>query len=215
MQKGGLMKGLDTGKDKVKKICDVLRRETLEPARREAEEVVEQAKAEAEKILAAAHAEADRLHHVARAEIEKQKAIFQSSLAQSSRQTLELLKQEVEERLFSRELSRLLSKETQNPKIIADLINAVIKAIEKEGIDTDLSIYIPAAVEARAVNSLLAQEIVSKLREKSVLLSDIGGGISVKMHNENMTIDITEATLRDVVSQFLRKDFRELLFSAK
>ena len=45
------MKGIDAGKDKVKKICDVLRKETLEPARKEAEEIIQQAEAKAAEIL--------------------------------------------------------------------------------------------------------------------------------------------------------------------
>ena len=37
------MKGLETGKDKIQKICDALRKETLEPAKQEAREIVEKA----------------------------------------------------------------------------------------------------------------------------------------------------------------------------
>lgn len=45
------MKGTDTGSERVKKICDVLRRETLEPARQEAEEIVLEARRQATSIL--------------------------------------------------------------------------------------------------------------------------------------------------------------------
>ncbi len=209
------MKGLDTGKDKVKKICDALRRETLEPAQSEAEEILEKARAEAARILKDAEDEANRLHRQAREDIEKQKAIFQSSLKQGCRQTLELLKQEIEEKFFSRELSSLLSKELQSPKVLADLVGAVLKAIEKEGIDADLSIYISADVDPRDLNALLGANILEKLHDKSVLVSDIGGGIAVKLHRERMTVDISLATLQEAVARFLRKDFRELLFGSQ
>ncbi len=46
------MKGTETGKDKVKKICDILRRETLDPAISEAEQIVHLAKERAEEIVA-------------------------------------------------------------------------------------------------------------------------------------------------------------------
>ena len=45
------MKGIETGKDKVKKICDFLRNETLDPARHEADSILENAREKAEKIL--------------------------------------------------------------------------------------------------------------------------------------------------------------------
>ena len=55
------MKGLETGKDKVKKICDVLKRETLEPAKHEADEIVASARKKADEILADAHKEAKKM----------------------------------------------------------------------------------------------------------------------------------------------------------
>lgn len=206
------MKGLDTGKDKVKKICDVLRKETLEPAKKEAEEILSNAQGEAAAIIEAAQKEAARLHEETRKEIEKQRIIFQSSLAQACRQTLELLKQEIEEKLFNRELSALLAKQLQDPKVLHQLIDAVVGALEKEGTSADLSIYIPAAVPARAINDLLAANVLEKLKEKSVLLSGIAGGIEVKLHNQRLTIDISEATIREIVANYIRKDFRDILF---
>jgi V/A-type H+-transporting ATPase subunit E len=206
------MKGLDTGKDKVKKICDVLRKETLEPAKREAEETLSRAQAEAAAIIEAAEKEAARIYEETRREIEKQHTIFQASLAQACRQTLELLKQEIEEKLFNRELSALLGKQLQEPKVLHQLIDAVVGALGKEGTDADLSIYIPAAVPARTINDLLAGSVLEKLKEKSVLLSGIAGGIEVKLHNKRLTIDISEATIREIVANYIRKDFRDLLF---
>ena len=209
------MKGLDTGKDKVKKICDVLKRETLEPAKREADAIISQARAEAEKIIKHAEKEGERIHHEARAEIDKNRAIFQASLSQASRQAVELLKQEIEEKLFNKELKAVLMTGIQAPKVIADLLGAVIKALEKEGLDADLSAYISSAIPAHAVNSLLTENILNKLREKSVLLSESTGGVEVKLHHENMTIDLSLDTLKEIVAQYIRKDFRALFFGSK
>lgn len=209
------MKGLDTGKDKVKKICDVLRKETIEPAKQEAETIVFDAQREAQKIIKEAQKDIERLHQEARKEIEKQRAIFQSSLSQACRQTVELFKQEIEEKLFNKELAKILSKELQAPKVIQDLITAIMRAIDKEGIEADLSVYIPAAVPASSINDLLAKNALEKLREKSVLLDDIAGGVKIKLHNDNMIIDISEETLKEIIAQYIRKDFRELFFGSK
>jgi|ERR1700722_1963723 len=206
------MKGTETGKDKVKKICDILRRETLEPAENEADQVIRSAKEKAEQIIEAAHRESEKVHLEAKQEIERQKNVFHSSLTQACKQAIDALKQSIEEKLFNQELGRLMTQHTQDPKILAQLVTAVVKGIEKEGIEAALSIYVPAAVPARAVNVLLAHEILDKLKEKSVLIGPLTGGIEVKFHKENMTIDISDAALKELVANYIRKDFRELIF---
>ena len=55
------MKGLESGKDKVKKICDILRKETLEPAQDEARGLIESAKEQAQQLIEEAKQEAERL----------------------------------------------------------------------------------------------------------------------------------------------------------
>ena len=206
------MKGLESGQDKVKKICDLLKQETLEPAISEAEEILHKARRRAEEIIAEAHRKIEEMHEVAHLEIEQQKAVFEASLAQACRQTLETLKEKIENRLFNPELAHLLTKPLQDAKIVAKLIEVVVQAIEKEGIDADLSAYIPAAVSAREVNELLSKKILEHLKEKGVLISSIGGGIEVKIVNQHMTVDLSDAAFRDLVAGYIRKDFRELIF---
>ena len=208
------MKGLETGKDKVKKICDILKKETLEPAKMQAEELLEEAKKEVETILSEARDQADRLLVNARQEIEKQRAIFQASIAQACRQTIEDLKEKVEKKLFSPELRHLIAKPMQDTKVIARLITAVVEAIEKEGIDVDLTAYIPAMIPAEEVNALLASEIIQKLKEKGVLLSSIGGGIEVKLWEQGLILDLSDQALKELLAGYIRKDFRELIFGS-
>ncbi len=206
------MKGIETGKDKVKKICDILRKETLEPAKVEAEEIVREAHAAATKLKELARKEIEQMHRQAEQEIERQKNVFQSSLFQAAKQAMESLKQSIEEKLFNQQLAQMLSSEMQDPKVISNLVAAVVKGIEKEGLDTNLSVYIPAAVAPRAVNALLAKEIIDKLKEKSVLVGPFTGGIEVKLHKDNITVEITDAALKELLAHYIRKDFREIIF---
>lgn len=206
------MKGLETGKDKVKKICDVLKRETLEPAKQEAEGIVASAREQADEILADAHKEAKKMIENAHLEIEKQKTIFQASLTQACRQTLEVLKEKIERQLFNPELSKLVAKPMQDPKLMAQLIHAIIHALEKEGTQSDLSVVISSAISARAVNELLASDVIQRLKEKGVLVSSIGGGIEVKLLKDNITIDLSDETIKELVAAYIRKDFREFIF---
>jgi V/A-type H+-transporting ATPase subunit E len=206
------MKGLETGKDKVKKICDVLKRETLEPARHEAEGIVASARQRADEILANAQSEAKKMVDDALTEIEKQKAIFQASLAQACRQTLEALKEKIEHKLFDPELSKLVMKPMQDPKLMAQLINAIVRALDKEGTKSDLSVVISSSISAKEINELLASEVLQRLKEKGVLISSLSGGIEVKLIDNNITIDLSDEAIREMVAAYIRKDFRDYLF---
>jgi len=206
------MKGLESGKDKVRKICDVLKRETLEPAKQEAEEIVAIARRAGDEILADAQAVAEKMIEEARQEIEKHKAIFKASLAQACRQSIDALKEKIETKLFNPELAHLIAKPVQDPKVVAQMITAVVKAIERDGLECDLSAAIASTVPAREVNELLASQVIEKLKEKGVLLSAIGGGVEIKLVQDNVTIDLTDATLRELVANYIRKDFREFIF---
>jgi V/A-type H+-transporting ATPase subunit E len=208
------MKGLETGKDKVKKICDLLKRETLEPAQIEAQDILEAAKSHSEEIIAEAHRKAEEMHQIAHQEIQQQKAVFQASLSQACRQTLDSLKEKIEQKLFNPALSQLILKPMQDPKIAAKLIEVVVQALKKEGIESDLSAAISSAVSAREVNTILAVEILEKLKEKSVLISPIGGGIEVKIIDQNMTIDLSDTAFKELIASYIRKDFRNLIFNS-
>ncbi|MBM3207979.1 MAG: V-type ATP synthase subunit E, partial [Chlamydiae bacterium] len=204
------MKGLESGKDKVKKICEVLKKETLEPAQHEADQIIATANAQAQKIIADAQAKAEALLLEGKNTLERQKNVFQSSMNQACKQSIEFLKQEIENKLFNHELSSMITKQMQDPKVIAEIISAVVAAIEKEGLETDITAFVPSVIPARNVNTMLAQNVISKLREKEVVLSSLQGGVAVKLQDQNITIDISDQAVKDLVSQFIRKDFRDL-----
>ncbi len=208
------MKGTETGSEKVRKISEALRKETLEPALVEAEGIVQKAKLEAEAIISAAKKERDDLVALASVAIEHEKKIFQSALAQAGKQAVLALKQLLEEKLFNQELTALVKQKLQAPEVLAKLITALIQALEKEGTSAHFSAYIPAQVPAREVNALLAKEILEKLQEKSVLLAPIGGGIEVKIHQGNITLDLSDAAIKELLASYIRKDFRALFFAS-
>ena len=204
---------MEAGKEKVKKICDLLRKETLEPAQEEAERILEEARAEAGRIVEKGRQESEELLKEARETIEREKEIFQTSLNQACRQSLEFLKEQIEEKLFNAQLKKVIEGQTQDPKVLSEITTAVVKAIEKEGIGANLSVFIPASVPAEKVNALIGATILERLKEKGVLLASIGGGIQVKLVDENVMIDLSAETLSELLASYTRKDFRELIFA--
>lgn len=206
------LKEIETGKEKVRKICDVLRRETLEPARLEAAELIRLAKLQAEEIINNAKASSEKIHAEAMASLEKQKSVFAASLHQAGKQALEALRNEIEGKLFNPALSGILARPLQDSKVVLDLIKAVLSAIEKEGLDTDFDVSVPASVSVKEINAAVLGQVGEKLRSGSVVAGSMKGGVEVKLFKENITIDLTDEAVKEWLSKYIRRDFRKILF---
>ena len=207
------MKNLETGKDKIQKICDALKKETIEPAKQEAREIIENAHLQAVNIVAAAKKEAGERLAVADREIEEKQKVFQSSLHLACRQGIELLKQKIESELFDRQLTEIVAKETSDPKVIANLLSSFMKAMEEKGIEEDFAAVIPRHISPRAINTLLTQHILERLKGHSVSIGDFEGGVQIRMPSRQITIDISDQVVRELIAQYIRRDFRDLVFN--
>ncbi len=209
------MDTIETGKDKVKKICEVLRKETIEPAIAEARNILETAQDNADLIIEEARAKAAKMIAEAEKDIDKKYAVFKTALNQGARQSIEWLRQEIQERLLHHNLGEMIAKASSNPKVLSDMIKTVIKAIEEEGLDTELSAVIPGAVDPQEVNVLLGKDLLERLKEKSVLLGSKKGGVEVKLHKEHITIDLSDTALLELMTQYVRKEFHQYFFASE
>lgn len=207
------MKSLEKGQDKIQKICDKLRHETLEPALEEAKQIIETAKKNAEMVISEAEEQAAQLIKQARGQIEQERNVFHSALQQSAKQAVEALRQEVEQKFFNEELQAVLDKELAEPKIVADLINALVECLEKEGITGDLSAAIPRSLASEDVSKLLLDNVRKKLKNHPLELGHFAGGAQVKLHGKKITIDLTDHAIKELLANYVRKDFRQTIFS--
>lgn len=207
------MKSLEHGSQKIKKICDLLKEESIEPAKKESEKIIADAREKAKQLILDAETQVQKLHQEAKNQIEQDRNVFYSSLEQAAKQCEDTLRQEIEHKLLNSEIQQVVEQQTSSPEVIAKLIQAIIEAIRKDGISVDLSAIIPQTVSAKEVNAYLGQNILSKLREKEVILGPFAGGAQVKLRDKNMTIDMTDEALVSLLGRFVRKDFRKMFFS--
>ncbi len=208
------MKGLETGKEKIQRICDAIRTETLEPAKQEASELIENAHLQADDILKKAEKKAADLIKSAKAQIGEKEKVFQSSLQLASRQGVEVLKQKIEEKLFDQTLDELITKEMKEPKLIAHIIDSFMKGMIEKGLDEDFVAVIPKNITPRSINSLLAKEILEKLQGNSVTVGDFNGGAKIQMKGKHLTIDISDATVKELIARYIHRDFREMIYNS-
>lgn len=206
------MKTLENEKEKIQKISDQLRVEVIAPAQKEASDIIEEAKRKAEQIISEAEIQAKKHLQNSKHLLEQEKNVFQSSLQQASKQSIDALKQSIEHHLFNDQLDRLVDQASSANQTVASLINAIVHAIEKEGLSSDLTIAISKTASVQEVNKVLAADVLKHLKEKSVNLGDFDGGVKVKFNDKKMTIDMSDETLKDLLSRYVRKDFRKLIF---
>lgn len=207
------MKGLETGKDKIQKICDVLRSETLEPAKQEAREIIENARLQASEIVKEAQKKAEELLKAAGEDIQEKGKVFQASLQLACRQGLEQLKQKIEEKLFDQQLSELVVHEMADPKLIAHLIDSFMKSMEEKGIEEEFVAVIPKNISPRSINLLIGSQILERLQKQTVVVGDFAGGVQIQLKGRQITIDISDATVRELIAAYIRRDFRDMIFS--
>lgn len=207
------MRSLEKGQDKIQKICDKLRGEVIDPAKTTAEEILKEAHRQAGEIKAEAGRHAEELINRAKSRIEQERNVFHSSLQLAAKQTLESLRQEIECKFFNEELQNILETRLSDPKIVADIINGLVTAMEKEGLNADFSVAISKAVSVDDVNALLLDGIKKQLKNRPLEIGHFAGGAQVKLHGKKMTLDITDPALKELLANYIRKDFRKMIFS--
>ena len=208
------MSPLQTGKNKIKQICDILKNEALMPAKEEAQKIIEDAKIKAKEIVLQAENEAESIIKIARDKMRQEKSVFNSSLVQASRQSLQALKEDIENKLFDKELENIISKSSADEHLISKLILAIVESIKEEGVDVDLSVLVPKTVSQEKVNMLILDQIGKLLKEKSVIVGGFAGGAQVRLHDKRITIDISDEALKELLGNYVRKDFRKILFNS-
>lgn len=210
------MKTLEKGQEKIKKICDLLREESLEPAKREGERIVDEAQRQAQSLIAQAEQEAGRIVAEARKEMEQEKNAFEASLLLSSKQALESLREEIEKKFFNEHLPSVISKNAADPKVVAELLSAIVQALKKDGLAAELNAIVPNSIQPRQVNELLLADVLNTLKDKSVQIGNFGGGVQLKIDKKNLTIDVSDRALKELLSTYLvRKDFRKMIFEGQ
>lgn len=210
-----MSKTLEKGEHKIQEICDKLRKETLDPAKIHAENIVKEAHQKAEEMIASAERHCEKLFNEARRQIAKEEEVFHTSLNQSVRQTLEALRQQITEHLFVPALVEKIDRFSSQPDLIKNLISSIAEAIQKEGMDVDLSIEISKLCSPDEIVHAISKELQERLRIKSITVGNFHGGIRVRLIGKNYIVDMSNSTLIELFSQFCRKDVRDLLFELK
>ena len=201
-----------TGDQRLAAICQMIRNETLDPAKEEAEEIKHSAERDAARIRAEAKCQAERMLHDARTLLREEREAFDASIEQASRQVLSLLREKIEKTLFNSALDHYLSTELYDETKTTELLDLIIKQIQIEGLGGDLAIWLGNHLSKEKVISALSQEAVKKISAQAVFVGTHDVGVIVKIVDRHLALEITPEALKEMMSAFLRPDFRTVLF---
>jgi V/A-type H+-transporting ATPase subunit E len=160
-----------------------------------------------------AQEEAEKEKGRMRQEMEEMRRVFEASFSLACRQGVEKLKQRIEKELFEPELNELIGKEMADPHLIARMISAFIEGMESKGVEEDFGVLIPKGVSPRAITALLVSKVLDKLEGQTVSLGDFGGGVQVKIRRRQITVDMTDRVVKEMVAQYIRTDMRNFIFN--
>lgn len=202
---------LETADEKVQQICNLLRSETLSPAKKEAERILLEASQKAEMIIAEAKGEAAKIQKESKETLKKELAVHETSIKLAINQGLSALKQSIET-LFTDEFSRQLEKEMADPSVIAKIINAIVGAIEREGLSVKLETMIPSSINIGELYKNIAAHVKEHVRQESLVLSGIKGGARIRMVDKKVSIDMSEKAMKELLATYLTAELRQKVF---
>jgi V/A-type H+-transporting ATPase subunit E len=206
------MELIDSSKKKVKKICDVLIKETLEPAQKKAEDIIEEAQKKAASMIAEAKEKGAQLIKEAEAKIKEKQTVFDSSIKIAAQKTLTLLRDQIEHQLFLPELESQIKKCLGKKDVVVKLIDALVHALNVEGIKADLSVIISKDFNPEEICAAILEESLSALKGKVIRLGEEKSGVTLKCEGYHLSLDVTDDAIREIVSAYASEQLRKILF---
>jgi len=204
---------LDTGSDKVQKICEVLKNETLEPAQRQAEKIIDDAHASAEKIIEKARAEIKKAKQKHVDDVAQRMQVLESSLKIAAKKSLSFLRQEITDKLFNAELAKWVGEKSTSDDVVAGLIEAIVAAVSRDGLEADLQAIIPKLASKEVVSAALVKRSIDNL--KDLTIGEFFGGAQVKLVDRNLIVDLSDEALKGLLASYISNDLRKYVFEAE
>lgn len=212
--KRGKAMPLETADNKVKEICAILRKETLEPAQTEAKTIVETALKEAAEIVLKAKEEAAKVLEEGKLELAKELRVHEGSIQLAIRQGISSLRQGIE-KMFSDELNSEVERVMGGQDVVASAVAVILSLIEKEGLGVNLDVLLPKHVDINAICETLRGNLGEKLKKSALLVPEVKGGVELRLKDKKMSIDLTDRAVEELLASYVTHELRAKIFSDK
>ncbi|MBN2862844.1 MAG: hypothetical protein JXN62_06765 [Bacteroidales bacterium] len=199
--------------NKLQELTDKIYEEGITKGREKAEAIISEARNEAEKIRKSSEKEAEEIIAKAERDAEELKKITLSELRISFRNSMNSLKQEVENLITGKIIDEPVSKVLSDTSFVAKLIEITAEKIfsVKDGAGADIN------VPEEMIGDL--KQYLSKQTAKAVSsgivlhpVKSMGKGFEIVPHGKEYKIRVTEADFTSYLKAFLRPGLIDLLF---
>ncbi len=212
----------------VEALIDRLKSEGVAAGQKKAEDIVLDAQKRAEWLIQEAEEEARQLKEDARREADRILATGKDALQLAARDALIKLRDTLLNS-FSQEVTRVVGQKMRDPAFLDQLILALAgKVREKTGLDQSRSVAVqlpedvmgvdelkknPEELQQGALSHYTASLAADMLREgvRFEISGDLGGGLFVRLENEEMQIDFSDETVAALLLEHIQPRFRALL----
>ena len=197
----------------LQELIDQIKKEGVESAEKQAQEIIESAKAEAEKITANAQAQADKILENAKSENERFVKSGEDAIRQAGRNLLISFRESV-----SREINAILNKSVNDVYSSEGMAQIIIKAIEEWAGKPDAE-NLEVILNSESLKSL-EDNILAGVKEK--MLSGVtlkandnfDGGFRISVNNGTAYYDYSAEAVVEMLSGYLSPKVTELLKEA-
>jgi V/A-type H+-transporting ATPase subunit E len=188
--------------DELQGLLNRIRKEGLEQAAGEKEDILRQAKAEAKATIDQAKSEAERLVAAARQEAKLLREKGEQSLKQAARDVLLSLRDQLENRVV--EVARSLAGEACSPATVAEIVATLASSYLEAEQEGRLELQIPPA-QAEALRAALAARLGQDLAERCDLapVPGLGAGFRLVFSGQDIAYDFSDASLAETMASFL------------
>ncbi len=202
---------LETADNKVKEICAILRTETLEPAQAQAKLILDEAAKEADEIVRNAREEAARIREENKVQLAKDLNVHEGSIQLSIRQGLSALRQAIE-KIFSADLDVKIEKAMGKDEAVAEAVRVLFGLIAKEGPNVNLNVLLPKHVNIEAICAQLSSDFAEMVKKSAIQMDDIKGGAEIKLKEKRVSIELTDAAVKELLAAYVIPELRAKIF---
>lgn len=206
------MTQIDTSNEKVKKICDLLKNQTLDPAKEEAQQIIAKAKKRAEEIINHANEEKARILSETQKECEQKQKLLESSLKLAAKQAVSALKQEILQKLFSKEFSKSISEVLNQPKVIAKAIETIIEMYKDQHSFSSALIELPKTVSQDEIVKELSAHVADKLTKEQITIGDQEAGVIIHQTDKQIAVDISDRATQELLVRYISEHLKKYIF---
>lgn len=203
--------------NKLQELTEKLYKEGLSKGTTEAEQIVAKAKADAQQIVDKAKKDAEQIIATAKSNAAEISKNSDSELKMAARQTINTVKQEIEEVITANAITPSVNAAFQSPEFIQAIVKEAIAKFNPAGeANNSLEVLLPVEKKEQ-----LEQYFTAKVGEVLGIYVDVRfskgvkSGFKIAPKNGGYMVSFTEQDFDNLFRAYLRPRLVELLFGGK